>query len=56
MDEQKTLGYVAVCWAVLICLSTLTPKQHYGVDVLVGLAAAVLCGVVVQRLPFTPRA
>jgi membrane-associated phospholipid phosphatase len=56
MDEQKTLGYVAVCWASLICLSTLTTKQHYGVDVLARLAAAVFCGVVVQRLPFTPRA
>jgi membrane-associated phospholipid phosphatase len=47
VQEHKPLGYAAVCWALLICLSTLTTKQHYTVDVLAGFAVAVLCSVVV---------
>jgi membrane-associated phospholipid phosphatase len=37
-------------WAILICISTLTTKQHYFVDVLAGTVLGIFSYVVAERL------
>jgi len=51
--ESKRLGAIALLWAVLIGLSTLTTRQHYFVDVIGGLCVAVICRAWANRLSFT---
>jgi membrane-associated phospholipid phosphatase len=41
-DERKLPGSLALVWAALISLSTLTTKQHYFVDLLGGGAVALI--------------
>jgi membrane-associated phospholipid phosphatase len=43
LGERKSLGSIAVVWALLISLSTLTTKQHYVIDLIGGLLIARLC-------------
>lgn len=43
MAESRRLGALACLWALLITLSTMTTKQHYAVDVVAGLALALIC-------------
>jgi membrane-associated phospholipid phosphatase len=44
IGEEKRRGRgLALLWAALISISTLTTKQHYLVDVLAGLCVAALC-------------
>jgi membrane-associated phospholipid phosphatase len=42
-DERKKAGALAMVWAALISISTLTTKQHYFVDLVGGVALALLC-------------
>ena len=42
-EERKMAGAVAVAWAGLISISTLTTKQHYFVDLVGGGVLALLC-------------
>jgi membrane-associated phospholipid phosphatase len=43
LSERKWAGLFALIWAALICLSTMTTKQHYVVDVIGGLLIAMVC-------------
>jgi membrane-associated phospholipid phosphatase len=38
--ENRVFGKIAVCWALLVIVSTLTVKQHYFVDVIGGVVVA----------------
>lgn len=41
--ERAGWGVFAIVWAGLICLSTMTTKQHYFADVIGGVCVAVVC-------------
>jgi membrane-associated phospholipid phosphatase len=41
--ERARLAVYAVIWAGLICVSTMTTKQHYFADVIAGLCIALVC-------------
>lgn len=43
MEERRRWGLLAIVWAGLICLSTMTTKQHYFADVIGGVCVAVVC-------------
>lgn len=42
-DERRKAGALAIVWAALISISTLTTKQHYFVDLVGGGGLALLC-------------
>src|SRR2546428_10309793 len=42
-DERRKVGALAMVWAALISISTLTTKQHYFVDLVGGGVLALLC-------------
>jgi membrane-associated phospholipid phosphatase len=42
-DERRRAGALAMAWAALISISTLTTKQHYFVDLVGGGGLALLC-------------
>jgi membrane-associated phospholipid phosphatase len=42
-DERKRAGALALVWAALISISTLTTKQHYFVDLVGGCGLALFC-------------
>lgn len=48
--EKKISGALAILWAFFISLSTLATKQHYFVDVIGGLAVAMLSRLAVAKL------
>jgi membrane-associated phospholipid phosphatase len=54
--ERPKLFPWLMTWAVAIAVSTLTTKQHYLVDVLTGIALALVAALTFQRLPRTRRA
>lgn len=47
--ERAQFRASAVIWAGLICLSTMTTKQHYFVDVIAGVCVAIVCRAVANR-------
>jgi membrane-associated phospholipid phosphatase len=49
LREGKNFSALVVIWAILITLSTMTTKQHYFVDVIGGLAVAIICRLVVSK-------
>src|SRR5262245_57138224 len=48
-DERRKAGALAMVWAALISISTLTTKQHYFVDLVGGGGLALLCRWVIDR-------
>lgn len=50
LKERLDLGIVSLSWAALICLSTLTTKQHSLFDVSGGFALAFICRLLVDRI------
>jgi membrane-associated phospholipid phosphatase len=50
LREKKIVGWLAITWAFFISLSTMATKQHYFVDVIGGLAVAMLSRLAVARL------
>jgi membrane-associated phospholipid phosphatase len=48
-EESRQLRIFAVIWAGLICLSTMTTKQHYFADVIAGVCVAIVCRAVANR-------
>ncbi|MCO4795234.1 MAG: inositol phosphorylceramide synthase [Bacteriovoracaceae bacterium] len=53
--ERKGVSKVYSVWGLLICLSTITTRQHYFVDAIGGLVLALFCfwisGVLVEKEP-----
>jgi len=49
-DERKKPGALAMLWAALISISTLTTKQHYFVDMVGGGGLALLCRWLIGKL------
>jgi len=49
-DERKKAGALAMVWAALISISTLTTKQHYFVDLVGGGGLALLCRRLIGKL------
>jgi membrane-associated phospholipid phosphatase len=48
-DERKKAGSLAMAWAALITISTLTTKQHYFVDLAGGGALTALCRQLIRK-------
>lgn len=48
-EERSRFRACAIVWAGLICLSTMTTKQHYFVDVIAGLCVAIVCHAIAKR-------
>ncbi len=42
-DKQKKLFWVFFIWSIMIALTTLSTKQHYFVDIVTGIALALVC-------------
>lgn len=42
LRQNRPLGTIFIIWTILICISTLTTKQHYLLDILAGAAIALL--------------
>jgi membrane-associated phospholipid phosphatase len=53
LRERRWLGVVCCLWAALISGSTMTTKQHYLIDVIAGLALAMVCQSVMTRVPLS---
>jgi membrane-associated phospholipid phosphatase len=49
-DERRKAGAMAMVWATLISISTLTTKQHYFVDLVGGAGLALLCRWLIGKL------
>jgi len=49
-DERRKAGALAMVWAALISISTLTTKQHYFVDLVGGAGLALLCRWLIGKL------
>jgi len=49
-DERKKAGAMAIVWAALISVSTMTTKQHYFVDIVGGVGLALLCRWLIGKL------
>ena len=47
--ERRNLRVLVIIWAFLIILSTMTTKQHYFIDLIGGLAVAIICRIVVSK-------
>jgi membrane-associated phospholipid phosphatase len=50
MDERRKAGALAMVWAAIISISTLTTKQHYFVDLVGGGGLALLCRWLIGKL------
>jgi membrane-associated phospholipid phosphatase len=48
-DERRKVGALAIVWAALISVSTLTTKQHYLVDLVGGGGLALLCRWLIEK-------
>jgi membrane-associated phospholipid phosphatase len=56
-DERRRAGALAMVWAALISLSTMTTRQHYFVDLVGGGALALLCRWLIrEKVSFSERA
>ncbi len=50
LRERKNLSVFVILWALFITLSTMTTKQHYFIDLMGGLAVAIICRILISRL------
>jgi membrane-associated phospholipid phosphatase len=48
-EERSRFAAYAITWAGLICLSTMTTKQHYFADVIAGVCVAFVCRAIAKR-------
>ncbi len=48
-EERARFRAVAVIWAALISVSTMTTKQHYFADVMAGVCVAIICRAIAKR-------
>lgn len=48
-EERARFAVYAIIWAGLICLSTMTTKQHYFADVIAGVFVAIVCRAIAKR-------
>ena len=48
-EERARFREYAFIWAGLICLSTMTTKQHYFADVIAGVCVAIVCRAIAKR-------
>jgi len=48
-EERRKAGVLAIVWAALISISTLTTKQHYFVDLVGGGGLALLCHWLIRK-------
>lgn len=48
-EERSRFRAYAIIWAGLICISTMTTKQHYFLDVIAGVCVAFVCRAIAKR-------